>query len=129
MGAVHAGAKSKPSQSRRGKASERRLTNAQLWQDTWSSARIHLRLTDRQFGAITPRQFYQLLDRHRETVNLQKSLFGIVAAAVANFSGHASKHLHASDFTGKTGDEKPKRQTYKDKVARMRGFLSSQVSK
>jgi hypothetical protein len=90
---------------------------------------VHLHLTDRQFGALTPRQFYHLLDRHRETMNLQKRLFGIVAAAVANFSGHASKQLDASDFTGRTGDEKPHRHSYNDKVARMRSFLHSQVPK
>lgn len=62
-------------------------------------------------------------------MNLQKRLFGIVAAAVANFSGNASRQLHACDFTGRTGDEKPKRESYKAKVAAMRSFLHSQVSK
>jgi hypothetical protein len=66
-------------------------------------ARVHLGLTDRQFYALTPRQYHVLLDQHRECVEHQdyhrELLTGIIASTVANFAmGAPKKPLSPRDF-------------------------------
>ena len=48
---------------------------------------------------MTPRQFYLLLDRQKESIDHQKALAGVIAATVANFSMGAPKQpLKPMDF-------------------------------
>jgi hypothetical protein len=54
-------------------------------------ARVHLRLTDREFFSLTPRQFHILLDRHHERSHHHEWLAGMIASTVANFSMGAPK--------------------------------------
>jgi hypothetical protein len=45
-----------------------------------------LGLTDDEFFRLTPRQFHILLNRHKEVIEHQELLAGIVACVTANFS-------------------------------------------
>lgn len=95
------------------------------------AARIDLGLTDRQFGALTPRLFYLLLDRHREDREHTSLMFGVVAATVANFSDRApEKMLRPGDFFGiaEPKEDKPVRRLSKQAIAdRLRGFLNRKM--
>ncbi len=63
------------------------------------------------------------MDRHRETIDLNKNLFGVVAAAVANFgSREIKRHLLPSDFVG-GGEEKRPREDHKGRMQRSRAVL------
>jgi hypothetical protein len=57
----------------------------------WSCARYNLKLTDKQFYSLTPRQFDALLKRHREQIEHAELLVGIIASVVVNFSLGAPK--------------------------------------
>ena len=52
----------------------------------WRTARIHLRLSEDEFQALTPHSYYVLLDAHAEQVQHQELLFGVIASEVANRS-------------------------------------------
>lgn len=56
-------------------------------------------LSREEFDRLTPRQFYILLDRHRERVEHEEWLAGMIGAAVRN-SGmrHAEKWLLPHDM-------------------------------
>lgn len=70
-------------------------------------ARFHLRLSDEEFGALTPRQFHLLLDRHRERAEHEHYLAALIAATTANFSlGAPKKPLTPSDFMPSKAVEK-----------------------
>ena len=56
-------------------------------------------MTDEEFYRLTPRQFHLLVDQHRERVEHQELLTGIIASTVANWSMGAPKQpLSPSDF-------------------------------
>ena len=91
---------------------------------------VHPRPDGPAVGELTPRQFYLLLDRHKESVELNKTLAGIVAAAVANFGYRApERYLTPRDFVG--GPDEPAEPkphvNRKKQVAKLRAFLNSQV--
>lgn len=66
------------------------------------------------------------MERHSEHLQFQKSLFGIVAAAVANFSYSRPKEpLEPADFVG--GKRMRDRVAKKQQVANLRAFLMSHV--
>lgn len=70
------------------------------------------------------------MDRHRESVELSKTLCGIVAAAVANFGFRSpEKYLLPSDFVGGTDQERPPRISRKKQIVKLRAFLNSQVTR
>ncbi|MFZ9129306.1 MAG: hypothetical protein ACO20O_09510, partial [Pseudomonadales bacterium] len=48
-----------------------------------ANARYFLHLTDAQFGDLTPRQYYLLLDRQHSQIEHRKMLAGLIAATVA----------------------------------------------
>lgn len=61
-------------------------------------------------------------------MELNKTLFGVVAAAVANFGPNPlNKPLTAADFVGASSREKPddSRPSQKSDMARTRAFLMS----
>jgi hypothetical protein len=90
---------------------------------------VHLRLTDRQFGDLTPRLFHMLLDRHREEVEHNKAVFGVLAATIANFSQRAPKRmLKPSDFFGGPSSETDNRVNRKEQVSNLRAFLMSRTT-
>lgn len=61
--------------------------------------RVILGLSDRQFYALTPRQFHLLVDRHRERTKHQEWMTGILASTMANFSMSPPKEpLKPTDF-------------------------------
>lgn len=103
-----------------------------MWESCWSTARFSLRLTDQQFGELTPRQYYLLLDRHREAAELNKTLFGVVAAAVANFGPREIKrHLTPADFVGGSGSAtaESSRATEKERLERSRAALMAMAGR
>jgi hypothetical protein len=57
----------------------------------WSCARYNLHLTNDEFYRLTPRQFDSLLKRHREQIEHEELLAGIIASVVVNFSLGAPK--------------------------------------
>jgi hypothetical protein len=100
-----------------------------LWENCWSAARFHLGLTDREFGELTPRQFALLMDRHREKVDLDKTLAGIVASAVANFGYCRPKEaLQPADFVGGPRQKKP-RVSKKQQTQNLRAFFMARIKK
>jgi hypothetical protein len=103
-----------------------------LWARCWSIARVHLGLSDDQFYCLTPRQFHLLLDQHREQVEHQELLSGIIASAVANWSmGAPKKPLAPADFMPSRRDreEKSPRLNRKRIADNVRSFLQGQVRK
>jgi hypothetical protein len=65
----------------------------------WSSARYDLHLSDAEFWSLTPRQFHALLHRHKQRLERDNYLVGMVASVTANFSmAHPDPPLSASDF-------------------------------
>jgi hypothetical protein len=70
------------------------------------------------------------MDRHRESVELSKTLAGIVAAACANFGFRSpEKYLRPSDFVGGIDRERPRRTNRKQQIMKLRSFLNSQVTR
>lgn len=83
---------------------------------------------------MTPRQFHLLLDRHREKVEHQELLNGIVASAIANWSMHKlPKPLSAADFMpsrfGRREEEPRVRINRKRIAAHVRAFLDAQMKR
>jgi hypothetical protein len=76
---------------------------------------VTLGLTDRQFYRLTPRQLHLLLDRHREQVDHQELLTGIIAAAVYNSSMNRPKQplspKHFMPGYRRQRPERPHKQT------------------
>ena len=73
---------------------------------------MHLGLTDAEFLALTPHQYYLLMDAHWEQVEHSRLLAGTIAATVANWSFHVPKKcLNAEDFlpSNTIQNEKPER--------------------
>lgn len=67
----------------------------------WSRARIHLRLSEREFWASTPRQLQYLWRAHEESLAHSEYLTGLVASAVMNFSmSHPEKRIEPHDLFG-----------------------------
>jgi hypothetical protein len=52
---------------------------------------VTLGLTDAEFYALTPRQYYMLVDTFRKSVEHSELLGGIIAANIANWSMYAPK--------------------------------------
>jgi len=58
-----------------------------------------LGLSDREFFALTPRQYHLLLERHRESQKHLQWLTGVIASAIGNWSLGAPKEaLQPRDF-------------------------------
>ena len=94
-------------------------------------ARFHLRLSDEEFGALTPRQFHLLLARHREKTDQEHYLAALIASTVANFSlGAPKKPLRPSDFmpTRSVVKSAKKREPSRRLIARnIRCFLTARL--
>jgi hypothetical protein len=45
-----------------------------------------LKLSNREFYELTPRQYHLLLDKHREQIKHTEWLTGVIASAIANWS-------------------------------------------
>jgi hypothetical protein len=101
-----------------------------LWESCWSVARVQLGLTDGEFFALTPRQFHLLVDQHRERVEHQELLSGIIASTVANWSMTGPrKALTPSDFMPSRrqakAEQKKKPRVNRKRIAdRVRSFLT-----
>lgn len=106
------------------------LTESEAWQQCYTAARIRLGLSDREFGAITPRRLRILLDEEEAAREESRLLFGVVAAAVANFSmGRGDRVLTPQDFVGgHPGRPKVERIDRKASNERIRAFLMSRVT-
>jgi hypothetical protein len=92
--------------------------------------RVVLGLTDQQFFDLTPRQFHLLLDQHRERTKHEEWMVGILAATIANFSGHPPKEpLKPTDFmpSARAPEEKPKRINRRKVADRIRDFLTRKI--
>lgn len=67
--------------------------------DLWAIGRIDLRLSDADFGKLTPRLFDALLARKEAQDTRENIRAGVVAAAVVNFSMvHPDKPVSPMDF-------------------------------
>ena len=76
----------------------------------WSSARYDIHLSDAEFWHLTPRQLSALLRRHKQRLDRDNYLAGIVASTTANFSMARPKEpLSADDFM--LGRKPPKELT------------------
>lgn len=65
----------------------------------WSFARFNLHLSDREFYALTPRQFGHLSNRHRYQVEHKEFLFGQLTSWVASTGFKSPKEpTTARDF-------------------------------
>jgi hypothetical protein len=102
-----------------------------LWERNWSMARVQLCLSDADFYALTPRQFHLLVDQHRERVEHQELLTGILAANIVNWSMHApEKAKVASDFMPCRARARPERKPRlnRKKIAMdVRAFMNAQM--
>ena len=98
-----------------------------------------LRLTDADFYALTPRQFDELLKRHKEEREFTELGWGLVCATVANFSMGAPKQpLQPSDFMPSQWTDKKTTPAQKKRVNRkvvassirglMTGYMSAQAT-
>ena len=94
-------------------------------------ARFHLRLSDGEFFALTPRQLQLLLERHRDGTRHQELLAGIVAATVANHSFAPPKQAAApGDFMPSEWQrrhERPARLNRRAVADQVRCFLKARV--
>jgi hypothetical protein len=77
----------------------------------------HLGMSTDEFFRLTPRQFDLLMQQHRERVEYEEYMAGLLAATVANFSmGAPKKPLEPADFMpsrrqkARTKRERPPRQ-------------------
>lgn len=61
------------------------IARERQWLRLWSVARYDLRLSDRQFYALTPRQLDALLKRRERETAEREFLFGQLASCVVNF--------------------------------------------
>jgi len=93
-------------------------------------------LTDREFYRLTPRQFHLLVDQHRERIQHQELLTGILASEIANRSMRPpDKWLPPSHFMpSRNGDEwEPGSRNTSGRINRkkiatkVRGFLEEQM--
>jgi hypothetical protein len=70
-----------------------------MWERCWSIGRGVLQLSNKEFYALTPRQYHLLLDRHEKEVEHNEFLFGQLCATFVNWSMHSPKEsLKATDF-------------------------------
>lgn len=98
----------------------------------WSNARVHLRLSNREFYRLTPRLYHILLDRHKEQIEHTELMTGILAAACVNSSMNPPrKALAPADFMpsmiGKSNPVKT-RAPKPDQLA-IRSFLNAAVKR
>lgn len=62
-------------------------------------ARYHLKLPAAEFRSLTLRQFTKLMELHKDEKQRETERFGVVAAAIANFSWSEKKRpFRPSDF-------------------------------
>lgn len=104
-----------------------------MWDRCWSTARYHLRLSNREFFRLTPRQLHLLMERHHERATHNELLAGIVAATIANHSFAPPKRaLSPGDFMPSEWARKAERKR-KPKLDRkhiaenVRAFLMGRV--
>jgi hypothetical protein len=71
-----------------------------VWEHAWSSARVLLRLSEREFWRLTPRQLRLMLDRLEDQNARLEFACGQIAAAAVNSLGAAKEPVHSSDFFG-----------------------------
>jgi len=95
-------------------------------------ARVQLGLTDAEFYALTPRQFHLLVDQHRERVEHQELLTGILASTIANWSMGAPKEpLAPSVFMpcrrGRAKQPKRPRINRKRVADKVRAFMEAKM--
>ena len=94
-------------------------------------ARVSLGLSDKAFYALTPRQFHLLVDQHRERVEHQELLTGILASTIANWSMGAPKEpLAPSVFMpcrARARRERKPRLNRKQIAVDVRAFLNAQM--
>lgn len=104
-----------------------------MWLHHWSFARYHLHLSDKEFYALTPRQFHALKARRTEEVEHRELLAGIVASNVVNFSMGGVKNptkpkdFMPSQWVAKATRKKPSinRRSVSNSI---RGFLQGQFA-
>jgi hypothetical protein len=103
------------------------LTNPELWDYCWSTARFHLSLSSDEFFCLTPRQFHLLTEKHREAIQHREFLTGMALATFANHSiSPPKKALGPLDFFPSLDVRKQKadRQLLRDLVdSQIRGFI------
>jgi hypothetical protein len=120
----------KPEDRKDRNAPKQKLTSREIWERSWSAARVRLGLSDEQFGRMTPRQLRMLLDESGDLMEERRLLFGIVAAAVVNFSAHPpDKAVEPGDFFSSRRGKKQRERVAPSNVAGMRAFLMSQVTR
>lgn len=111
------------------KGPKQKLTSREIWERSWSAARVRLGLSDEQFGRMTPRQLRMLLDESGDLMEERRLLFGIVAAAVVNFGAHPpDKAVEPGDFFALRKTKK-RDNAEASNVARMRAFLMSRTTR
>lgn len=83
-----------------------------MWERCWSIGIVILGFTEEGFFRKTPRQFHLLLDQHRERMEHQELLAGIIASEVANRSQrHPEKWVVPFDFMPSKSHKEVKRRS------------------
>jgi hypothetical protein len=82
----------------------------------WTIARIQLRLSDAEFGSLTPHEFFLLYDRWLETLEIEDARVAQFMCLYAN--AHSKKKFKPSDFMpNRRGPQKKERQTVEEQIA------------
>ena len=91
-------------------------------------ARFHLRLSDAEFWALTPRQFHLLVARHREESEHQQYLAGLICSTIANFSlGRPKRPLVPDDFMPARAKPREKKVSRRLIAQNVRCFLMGRI--
>ena len=109
------------------------MTAAELWDEYWSLARFYLHLSDDEFFRLTPRQLSLLVNRHKEQVEYQEYLAGLVAATIANYAGRMRKQgmsaaIPADFMFSRREPEKVKRLPRRVVANNIRAFLEARMA-
>jgi hypothetical protein len=89
-------------------------------------------MSDDEFGRLTPRQLFLIVDQRREQTEHQELMFGIVASAIVNWSMRGpKKSVSPSDFMPsragrqKETEDRPPRINRKAIADKVRAFFDN----